>query len=220
MKKILLLLFSVCILTAAKAQCSFPILLGTTQITSNTTITSAGAAYYWICSDLTVTINYSEGSLIYLESNVTLNIVSTDGDEIYAKSGCVINLMDGDIDVTYFPNVIINNTGTGTVLPTICNSITYDYSAVGGSACASSSIQENQLTGVSMYPNPFICTIVIAGMKTEGEATLYNILGDEVQSWKITAGDNKIETNTVTAGVYFLKVKTANGVATMKIMKQ
>src|SRR5687767_10508757 len=106
MKKALLILSFAAASSMVRAQCSFPILAGSTQITSNTTITTAGASY-WICSGLTVTVNYSAGSLFMLENNVTLNIVTTDGDEIYAKPGCVINLMDGDIDITYQPTVTI-----------------------------------------------------------------------------------------------------------------
>jgi len=225
MKKLLLFSVAAFAFTFSKAQCTTTIFPqpGHVPVTTSQSINATGTVY-WICSGLTVTILSSQGDVYLCESNVTLNIVGSAGDQIFAKSGCIINnSSSADCGVICNPaNVTLNNTGSGTLtIDMVCTPVIYDYSLIGGSGtCASSGIQENQLTGVSAYPNPFISTIVIAGMKTEGEAILYNILGDEVQSWKITAGNNKIETNTVTAGVYFLKVKTADGVATMKVMKQ
>jgi len=225
MKKILLLITAAFSVAFAQAQCSVTIfpLPGHVPVTTSQSINAVGTMY-WICSGLTVNILSSQGDIYLCESNVTLNIIGSAGDQVFAKAECIINnSSSADIGVACDPsNVTLNNTGSGTLtVDYVCTPVIFDYSMIGGpGSCASSSIQENQLTGVSMYPNPFMTTIVIAGMKTEGEATLYNILGDEVQSWKITAGDNKIETSTVTAGVYFLKVKTADGVATMKITKQ
>jgi hypothetical protein len=103
----------------------------------------------------------------------------------------------------------------------ICNPVVYDYSLVGGSgSCATSSIGENRVIGLSIYPNPFISSVTIAGTKSAGEAILYDVLGKEVQRWQITTGDNSIATNAIVAGVYLLSVKTSDGISTLKLLKQ
>jgi len=155
-----------------------------------------------------------------LENNVTLNIVDTDGDEIYAKSGCVINLMNGDIDLTYQPNVTVNNTGTGSVLTTVCNPIAYDYSSVGGpGSCVSSGVSEPVLADLSIYPSPFASQLIVAGLETAGEARLYNVVGDEVASWKLEKGENKLHTAHLPSGAYWLQVRTETGSLTRKLIK-
>ena len=209
----------------ANAQCATTIFPqpGHIPVTTDQSLNATGTVY-WICSGLTVTILSSEGDVYLCESNVTLNIVGSAGDQVFAKSGCVIhNESSADIGVSCYPSdVTFNNTGAGTLtIDAVCDQVIYDYSLIGGSGtCASTGIEENRLTDVSVYPNPFISALEIAGMKTEGEATLYTMLGNEVQRWKITAGENIIETNRVIAGVYFLKVKTADGIVTMKVIKQ
>ena len=227
MKKILLFFTAAFGITFANAQCSATIFPqpGHVPVTSNQSLNAIGTVY-WICSGLSVTILSSEGDLYLCESNVTLNVVGSAGDQVFAKPGCVINNSSGaDIVVACdTANVTLNNTGKGKfTLDPVCNSVFYDYSMIGGSGnCVGSvsGIEEKMLKGITLYPNPFVSTFVIAGNKTEGEAKLYTILGDEVQSWKINAGKTKIETSIGTAGVYFLKVKTADGIATMKLMKQ
>lgn len=225
MKKILLLSAAAFSFVFGNAQCTTTIFPqpGHVPVTSNTSISATGTIY-WICSGLTVNITGSPGSVYLCESNVTLNILASDGDQVFAKSGCVINnSSDADCGVVCNPaNVTLNNTGTGSLtVDAVCNPVIYDYSMIGGpGSCAASGIEENILTGLSAFPNPFISTIIITGIKTEGEAKLYNIVGDEVQTWKITSGENKIEVQNIPSGVYFLKVKTTEGVATMKVVKQ
>lgn len=226
MKKTILLLASSFCFVFAHAQCTMSIFPqpGHVPVTSSQSINASGTVY-WICSGLTVTILSSQGDVYLCESNVTLNITGSAGDQVYAKAGCVINnSSSADIGVACDPsNVTLNNTGTGTLtVDLICTPVVYDYSMIGGpgSCAGSSGIEENILTGVSTYPNPFVSSLLIAGIKTEGEAVLYNILGDEVAAWKISAGENKIEAANIPSGVYFLKIKTTEGVATMKLMKQ
>lgn len=225
MKKTLLLFAAAFSIALANAQCTTTIFPqpGHVPVTSNQSINATGTIY-WICSGLTVTILSSQGDAYLCESNVTLNIVGSAGDQVFAKAGCVINnSSSADIGVVCNPsNVTLNNTGTGSItVDAVCNPVIFDYSMIGGPGnCAvSSGIGENTLTGMSTYPNPFVSTLVIAGLKSEGEAALYDILGHEIQSWKINAGENRIETTTEIPGVYFLQVRTADGGATIKLMK-
>lgn len=225
MKKLLFYFSVVFAFAFSNAQCTatifpFP---GCIPVTSNQSINATGSVY-WICSGLTVTILSSEGDLFLCESNVTLNIVGSAGDQIFAKSGCIINnASNADIGVSCNPtNVTLNNTGTGSLtVDAICNPVVYDYALVGGSgSCATTSIGDNPVMDLSIYPNPFNSSLTIAGMTAAGEAILYNVLGKEVQRWQITTGENYIATNTIVTGVYLLSVKTSHGVSTIKLIKQ
>jgi len=186
---------------------------GHVPITSNQNINATGTIY-WICSGLNVTILSSQGDAFVCESNVTLNIVGSAGDQVFAKPGCIINnSSNADIGVICDPsNVTLNNTGTGSlVIDAVCTPVIYDYSLIASSsACVSSAgNEENQLNEISVYPNPFSSTIYLAGLKSDGEAILYSVLGHEVQRWKVSNKDNKIDTHALTGGLYFLEIKTS-----------
>lgn len=225
MKKTVLFLAAAIGMNFAYGQCSTTIFPqpGHVPITSNQSINATGTVY-WICSGLTVTILSSQGDAYLCESNVTLNIVGSAGDQVFAKSGCVINnSSSAAIGVVCNPaNVTLNNTGTGSItVDAVCNPVVFDYSMIGGPGnCAGSSgTEDHTLSGVSAFPNPFVSTLVIAWIRSEGEAILYDVLGKEVQRWRIYSGENNIETRVSTTGVYFLKVRTDEGTATLKLVK-
>lgn len=219
-----------CLITSfietASSQCTTLIFPqpGHVSITSNQSI-NATDNVYWICSGLNVTILSSPGAAFLCESNVTLNILGSSGDQVFAKSGCVINNNSStSIGVVCDPsNVTLNNTGSGTlVIDAACNPVIYDYSLLGGPGNCElvSSIGENELKSVSVFPNPFNNSFYIKGIINGGNAILYNVFGEDVQNWKVSPNDNKIETDSLTQGVYFLEVKTSDGNALMKIIKQ
>ncbi len=70
-----------------------------------------------------------------------------------------------------------------------------------------------------IYPNPFgeYMNVTVAAA---GEAALINVLGKEILLKKITAGTNRIETAGLAPGIYFVRIKTAAGVITLRITHQ
>jgi hypothetical protein len=157
------------------------------------------------------------------ESNVTLNIQSSAGDQVFAKPGCVINNNSGqDIGVTcYPPSVTLNNNSTGSItIDANCNPVIYDYSMIGGpGACAGTGIDEQTLANISIYPNPVTSFVVVGGAENKGEVKLFSAIGDLVKEWKLEKGSNRMDIAGLPPGVYFLQVRTCDGVATKKIIK-
>jgi hypothetical protein len=197
---------------------------GHVPVTSNQNINATGTVY-WICSGLTVTILSSQGDAYICESNVTLNIVGSAGDQVFAKPGCIINnSSNADIGVIGNPsNVTLNNTGTGSlVIDAVCTPVIYDYSLIASSsACVSSAgNEENVLNEIRCYPNPFSSMVYLTGLKSDGDAVLYNVLGHEVQRWKVSNKDNKIDTHALTGGLYFLEIKTSTGDVKRSLIKE
>lgn len=72
--------------------------------------------------------------------------------------------------------------------------------------------------GVNIYPNPAsnMVQVAVAGNSTVKEITLCNVLGNEVISTK----QKEIDISSLAEGVYFVQVKTAEGVLTKKIIIQ
>jgi len=108
------------------------------------------------------------------------------------------------------------------VIDAVCNPVVYDYSLIGGPGpCAlSAETAENHSEEISVYPNPFSSTIYLAGLKSDGDAILYSVLGHEVQRWKVSNKDNKIDTHALTGGLYFLEISTSDGDVTMSMTKE
>jgi hypothetical protein len=72
---------------------------------------------------------------------------------------------------------------------------------------------------LNVQPNPFHSSFIIAGMDNSGTAFLLNPLGEITGEWEIKKGDNEISTSLLPPGVYFLQVRTSDGVATKKLIK-
>ena len=226
MKRIFFLITVYLVAHSARSQCTTLIFPqpGHIPITTNQNINATGTIY-WICSGLNVTILSSQGDAFVCESNVTLNIVGSAGDQVFAKPGCIINnSSNADIGVICDPsNVTLNNTGTGSlVIDAVCTPVIYDYALIASSsACVSSAgNEENQLNEIQCYPNPFSSTIYLEGLKTDGVAILYSVLGHEVQRWKVSNKDTKIDTHALTGGLYFLEVKTSTGDVIKSLIKE
>lgn len=81
------------------------------------------------------------------------------------------------------------------------------------------SILETNLNTVSIYPNPTSNALTITGIENAQFFSIYNIIGKEVKTGKITS-NNTIDVNQLKKGVYFLKLKGKNITYTKKFIKQ
>ena len=74
---------------------------------------------------------------------------------------------------------------------------------------------------VSVYPNPAIDQVVVESQGTNMEkVTLYDLKGRTVYSESTTSNRIQVSVSNLQAGIYVLKVKTADGMAVKRIMKQ
>ena len=69
--------------------------------------------------------------------------------------------------------------------------------------CPSLGVDDQNLTNISMYPNPTDNTLFISGNETPIAITIYNVLGKEVLSIKNT---NNINVKALPSGVYTIRL--------------
>lgn len=75
-------------------------------------------------------------------------------------------------------------------------------------------------TYVVSYPNPATSMINLRGNTTIQQVTVSNNIGQVVYNNTFNTKEASISTNGFDAGVYFVKIETANGVTTHKVMVQ
>ena len=85
--------------------------------------------------------------------------------------------------------------------------------------CGVLGLEDNELDNILLYPNPTTGNVTIE-LNSDASFTLVNILGQEIEKGTFTYGDNALDISALLKGLYFLNVKTSNGSATKKIIKQ
>ena len=73
---------------------------------------------------------------------------------------------------------------------------------------------------MSIYPNPSNGLFVIAGSAKQSLVEVFNVIGENIYSAKSNSNKTEVNLSRQEAGVYFVKVKTADGIAVKKIVKQ
>lgn len=76
-------------------------------------------------------------------------------------------------------------------------------------------VNTNELTSVTVYPNPATETISVNGLTADAQLTLVDAQGKTVASKAVEAGFASMDINTVNAGVYFLHI-TSNEQTTIE----
>ena len=82
--------------------------------------------------------------------------------------------------------------------------------------CSSLGINDQNLTNVSIYPNPVIDKLFIQGLSSLSKVSIYNVLGKLVLSQTIS---EEIDVNQLSKGVYILKVIDEQKETTRKFIK-
>jgi len=79
-------------------------------------------------------------------------------------------------------------------------------------------VSDKKLEEVKLYPNPTKGVVFIKGINDLQSIELFTITGQRVNSTKISI--DKVDMSNLQTGVYFMKITSANGVATKRIVKQ
>jgi len=82
--------------------------------------------------------------------------------------------------------------------------------------CPTASIEDQNFTNISIYPNPTSNTIFISGNETPITVSIYNVLGKEVLSLKNT---NNINVKALPSGVYVIRISDGVGQTNRKFIK-
>ncbi|MBI3501021.1 MAG: PKD domain-containing protein [Bacteroidetes bacterium] len=74
------------------------------------------------------------------------------------------------------------------------------------------------LEGITVYPNPNSGIFTIQSKEANGEVTITNVLGEKVYSSLEQLNNLTVNISARADGIYFLRIKTAHGTGTMKII--
>jgi hypothetical protein len=81
-------------------------------------------------------------------------------------------------------------------------------------------IENNNLSSIVVYPNPFTNSITISGINEATGIKICNMLGEILRSWVISSTSNNIILEDIAPGIYFLNIETGTGSVTKKIIKE
>jgi hypothetical protein len=78
-------------------------------------------------------------------------------------------------------------------------------------------IDENDLIGVMIYPNPVVNYINVESDHTILSVELINLMGQKIVTQAVNAANGRISTSDLKAGTYIIKVELENGVVSRTI---
>ena len=85
---------------------------------------------------------------------------------------------------------------------------------------ATASVNNNDLLGFSMYPNPAVNRLNISAKETIQNADIFNVLGKKVMSLDINKNSESIDVSNLTSGIYLVKYNVNGTTGTAKFVKQ
>lgn len=91
-------------------------------------------------------------------------------------------------------------------------------SIAAGDKVGNSSIVSVKTNNLTFYPNPASNRLTIELPEGAEQMTICDIAGKEVISFKAESGMQTLDVSSLTAGTYFLKVQTEEGISTKKII--
>jgi PKD repeat protein len=161
-------------------------------------------------------VSYSQSPSAFCVNNAafTLSPGSPVGG-IYSGAGVSGNVFDPANTGAGIFTVVYQYTDSNSCTDSVSSTITVN-ACVGINETAAIS---NSLT---IYPNPAsdIIRVSANGVKTTGSLTITNTVGKIVYNAVVTEGTTEISLAGFENGVYFIQLKTTNGIATKKIVKQ
>ena len=80
------------------------------------------------------------------------------------------------------------------------------------------SVNENELAGLTVYPNPATDEISVKGLKENASLTLVDAQGKTVATAAVEPGVASLSVANVNAGVYFLHIASANGTKVERVV--
>lgn len=82
------------------------------------------------------------------------------------------------------------------------------------------SVKENSiLDKVSVYPNPVKSVLNLGNLKTTTNYTVVSVLGEEIQTGRVSKGNNKIDLSSMRRGVYFIRLQQGESTKVLKFIK-
>lgn len=85
---------------------------------------------------------------------------------------------------------------------------------------ATASVLNNELLGVSMYPNPATNSLNITAQGVINNAAIYNLLGEQVLYMNVNKTRESIDVSSLSSGVYVIKFTVNTIVGTTRFVKE
>ena len=106
----------------------------------------------------------------------------------------------------------------GVTADNLKNEVWYDNLYVYRAATAS--VENNELLGFSMFPNPASDRLHISAKETIQNADIFNVLGKKVMSVDVNDTKTSINISNLSSGIYLVKYNVGNTTGTAKFIKQ
>jgi hypothetical protein len=168
-----------------------------------------------INQNVTVVVDPKPSLSISGSTNICINNSTTltaNGANTYSWSN---NATTNAITVNPTTTTTYSVTGTNTFGCTNTDTVTVTVNLCTGIAANEGS------NDVTIFPNPFSEKIVLKmNMAGEAEVVLFNVLGEEKGKWRISNETNEFDTHSLASGIYFLRITTADGSYTKKVLKE
>jgi hypothetical protein len=81
------------------------------------------------------------------------------------------------------------------------------------------SIADNELSEVTIYPNPFIDFFMINSDGIPYNYVIHSTTGQEIQIGKIAASETKIDLSAIATGIYYIRIYSDSKEKTFKLIK-
>lgn len=102
--------------------------------------------------------------------------------------------------------------------------VTADVSGVKGTYTVTisgqTSIGSTSIASLSVYPNPVVDVLNIRSNETISMVTIYSMTGQLNRIASVNSNSAEINLSGLKNGIYFVKIQTANGTATQKVVKK
>jgi len=157
-------------------------------------------------SDLDVNLNVSLTQLSCAENELTsLNV----------KNGNNVNF--SYFDTQNNPNLYCINVDNAAW--STANWTNIDSQTSFSEDCAALSIDDIEATDFNMYPNP-VNSLLTINLNEKATYSLLNLNGQLLTNGTLTIGKNELNLSNFSNGLYFIRIKTSNGIVTKKLIKQ
>lgn len=113
-------------------------------------------------------------------------------------------------NTTYYASQTVNN----------CESRMAASDRLAVLVTSSLNIDNFELSDISISPNPFNDFVTFNYKNTTGTLEIFTILGQKMNSYKLENGQNTINLNTLSSGVYFFKISSENRSKSFKLVKK
>ncbi len=231
-KTLLLFTLSLCSFFFSKAQCSYVIPADVHVISIDSSINNSflPAQKFLICPGSTLTVygNSTGFNKFYLESGAAVIFSDSMGAtpygmySFYAKSGSTVhynassNVAFPFLDtLVWEPGATLIDTGGLFNYDSLCSSLIFDYSLIGGAPCSGTNSDNLKLTqNFSITPIPFSneLNIYFANTFSESEVIFYDLSGRILEQFILSdEASNSIKLKNNWSGVSIMEFKNKNG---------